>query len=116
MTGANSKAFDRIDHNILLNKLLQMGVHPPPPFINWIANFSTDRQQSIRVGPTIPSGNQSALVFRKEKKLDPLLSLIMVNDLGGSSNIVTFVDDSSYHLGGYSKELPVSPSINSCRL
>ena len=69
MTGANSKAFDRIDHNISLNKLLQMGVHPA--LINWISNFSTDRQQRIRVGPTIPSGNQSALVFRKEKNLTP---------------------------------------------
>ena len=33
------KAFDRIDHNIVLNKLLQMGIHPV--LIDWIANFLT---------------------------------------------------------------------------
>ena len=39
-----SKVFDCIDHNILLNKVLQMGVNPV--LINWIANFLTDRQRS----------------------------------------------------------------------
>ena len=38
-----SKAFDRIDFNILSEKLHRMGVHPV--LINWIANFLTDRKQ-----------------------------------------------------------------------
>ena len=43
-----SKAFDRIDHNILLIKLMTMDVHPV--LINWIANFLTGRKQRTRVG------------------------------------------------------------------
>ena len=39
-----SKAFDRLDHNILLKKLKDMEIHPV--LLNWIANFLTDRQQS----------------------------------------------------------------------
>ena len=32
-----SKAFDRIDHNIVLDKLQRMDVHPV--LVNWIADF-----------------------------------------------------------------------------
>ena len=35
-----SRAFDRIDFNILAEKLHRMGVHPG--LINWIENFITD--------------------------------------------------------------------------
>ncbi len=42
-----SKAFDRIDYNILLHKVEQMNVHPV--LINWIANFLSDRKQRTRV-------------------------------------------------------------------
>ena len=44
-----SKAFDRIDFNILLQELINMGI--PPVIINWIANFLTDRRQRTRIGP-----------------------------------------------------------------
>ena len=44
-----SKAFDRIDHNILLSKLKRMEVHPV--LLNCVANFLTDRLQRTRVGP-----------------------------------------------------------------
>ena len=40
-----SKAFDRLDHNILLEKLKDMEVHPV--LLNWIANFLTGRQQIL---------------------------------------------------------------------
>jgi hypothetical protein len=43
-----SKAFDRIDFNILMQKLINMRVHPI--LINWIANFLTDRSQRTRIG------------------------------------------------------------------
>ena len=41
-----SKAFDRIDHNILLMKLSNFDV--PPILINWCANFLKDRQFLFR--------------------------------------------------------------------
>ena len=44
-----SKAFDRIDFNIPLQKLINIGIHPV--LINWITNFLTDRRQRTRIGP-----------------------------------------------------------------
>ncbi|CAB4023552.1 Hypothetical predicted protein [Paramuricea clavata] len=43
-----SKAFDRIDHNILLMKLTNLDV--PPILINWCANFLQDRQLRVKLG------------------------------------------------------------------
>ena len=43
-----SKAFDRIDHNIVLDKLQRMDVHPV--LVNWVASFLSDRLQRTRVG------------------------------------------------------------------
>jgi hypothetical protein len=43
-----SKAFDRINHNILLRKLQLMAVHPV--LINWIADFLSNRLQRTKIG------------------------------------------------------------------
>ncbi len=43
-----AKAFDHIDHNILLRKLSSMDV--PQAIINWIANFLTEREQRVKLG------------------------------------------------------------------
>ena len=60
-----SKAFDRIDFNILLQKLINMGIHPV--LINWIANFLTDSlQESARI---ILLGGQLMVVSHRELNL-----------------------------------------------
>ena len=43
-----SKAFDRIEHNILLHKLQLLNV--PPLLLNWCAHFLRDRQLRVRLG------------------------------------------------------------------
>ena len=45
-----SKAFDLIDHNILMTELQKLQVDPA--LISSIAAFLTDRQQAIRMGAT----------------------------------------------------------------
>ena len=42
-----SKAFDRIDHNILLHKLKLLNV--PPVLLNWCSSFLSDRQQRVQL-------------------------------------------------------------------
>ncbi len=42
-----SKAFDHIDHNILLNKLNINGVHPT--IQRWYHNFLQDKQQRVKI-------------------------------------------------------------------
>ena len=43
-----SKAFDRINPNILIQKLQQFDI--PPFLLKWIFDFLSDRTQSVRVG------------------------------------------------------------------
>ena len=61
-----SKAFDLIDHNILLHKLLELNV--PPTIFNWIKSFLTERRQCVKLG----SWSSSWKVLN---------GVVMVNDL-----------------------------------
>ena len=88
-----SKDFDRIDFNILMQKLINMRVHPF--LINWIANFLTDRSQRTRIGSNFSSWRTTNGRVPEWTKLGPLLFLIMVNDLNISDDTVKFVDDTT---------------------
>ena len=48
-----SKAFDHINHEILIAKLYGMGL--PAYLVRWMAAFLIDRQQSIKIGDTVSS-------------------------------------------------------------
>ena len=73
-----SKVFDRIDFNILLQNLINMGIHPV--LINWIANFLTDRRQRTRIGPNYSCWRPINGGVPHGTKLGPLLFLIVVNE------------------------------------
>jgi len=48
-----SKAFDLIDHNILLNKFVSNGV--PEHVTVWSLDFLNDRKQLVKIGESVSS-------------------------------------------------------------
>ena len=62
-----SKAFDLINHDILLNKMVGMEV--PAHLIRWMAAFLLDREQRIKIGdavskPGYPNGTFPRGLYR----------------------------------------------------
>jgi len=74
-----SKAFDRINHNILVNKLLSLGLRPC--LVPWICNFLLHRRQCVRVQKSLSDWTVVNGGLPQGTKLGPILFLVMINDL-----------------------------------
>ena len=92
-----SKAFDTVDHSILIKKLQIYGVLGSN--ISWIRSYLSNRKQFIQISPTEKTDFQTVKCGVPQGSiLGPLLFLIYVNDLQQSSkllNPIMFADDTN---------------------
>lgn len=91
-----AKAFDTVNHSILIRKLEHYGIRGSS--LNWFASYLTNRQQSVEVGNQISDLQHIDNGVPQGSVLGPLLFLLYINDISDCSSKVTFylfADDTS---------------------
>ena len=96
-----AKAFDTVNHNILLRKLTHYGIRGN--ILQWIRNFLSNRQQRVKFYGTKSSLKNITCGVPQGSILGPLLFLIYINDLSTLSDTtftIMFADDTSIFIQG----------------
>ena len=88
------KAFDTIDHHILLKELFLYGLRGIP--LQWFQNYLHERKQYVVVDGVESTHLTIDIGVPQGSVLGPLLFLIYVNDIIRSSNLLQNADPTNY--------------------
>ena len=98
-----SKAFDMVDHSILLHKLQHYGIRGVAH--QWMASYLKNRNQFVSVGGFDSTCKNLEYGVPQGSILGPLLFVIYINDLPGMNNLAQFIlyaDDANIIISGNS--------------
>ena len=94
-----SKAFDTIDHDILLYKLSHYGIRGQA--LAWFRDYLADRKQYVSINDHDSPLKSISCGVPQGSLLGPLLFILYINDLQNSSRILSFIcfaDDTNLFL------------------
>ena len=108
-----SRAFDTLDHNILLEKLHHAGVRGLAQA--WFREYLKNRRQLVMVGGHTSSEQEVSCGIPQGSNLGPLLFSLYVNDLSScvrGCEIVQFADDTTLYASGNFEDIIDSLNLN----
>ena len=101
------KAFDTVEHEILLSKLSHYGIRGN--CLNWFQSYLSNRKQFVTYNGVSSPVNRITCGVPQGSILGPLLFLLYINDLGNicsSTTSILFADDTSiFKMGNNLKEM-----------
>lgn len=94
-----SKAFDTLDHNILLTRLAELNLHSTS--LAWFSSYLSNRKQTVIVNNTQSSERDISTGVPQGSVLGPLLFILYVNTLAAidiNSTILMYADDTIIYM------------------
>ena len=88
-----AKAFDKVDHGVLLNKLKTFGICGK--LGEWLHSFLTNRRHHVRIPGGVSKSDSVLSGVPQGTVLGPVLFLVLISDISNNvnSNITSFADD-----------------------
>lgn len=98
------KAFDTVNHDILLNKLMAMGFNKAS--IQWIQSYLGGRDQVVDVSGTLSKPLSLSCGVPQGSILGPLFFLLYINDMKAACdcNLLLYADDSALVVSHHNKD------------
>ncbi len=97
------KAFDTVDPQILLQKILAIGIQETE--FKWFSDYFTNRTQKVKIDDATSSSLPITCGVPQGSILGPLLFTLYINDLSGvvkHSKVVLYADDTALFVSGKS--------------
>src|SRR5690606_3452000 len=92
-----SKAFDSVNHTLLLKKIKALGFSAAA--VNLVCSYLSNRTQCVKINSTLSSVNNVTCGVPQGSVLGPLLYILFTNDIFSLSNsnckLLSFADDTS---------------------